>query len=461
MRRLAFLAIVLLLLGTIRHVHGQVPAGLPPGPDDRFKADLLLFVAHPDDDTLAGTYLAKILEEGKRVAVVYGTPGDSGGNQNGPERASSLGAIRQIEARRGLASLGITNVWFLSGHDTAGQDPVRSLANWGHGRVLSEAVRLVRLTRPEVILTWMPMQVAGENHGDHQAASVLAIEAFDLAGDPAAFPEQVAAPTEQFEWLLEGLRPWQPKKIYFMSDAMDTRFMDGHGPSYSVTALSKKGDKYWEYAYRQLQSHVTQYREELEQLAKADAATREKMVTGAQPGDALLDPLRFIRGKSYVRSAVTADVFDGITDAPVSVESPSGTGAGSLAGVSVGLGGPWHFYHRFWTAHSVAELGGIDLHEIGPLGGGATVRVPIVVINHEATPKQVTITTRLPAGWREMDRPATVTVPARGELQFMSRLMAPASAAGGTVDAVYEAAGATALTVRLVMQPGSNPLPQD
>ena len=298
MRRIAFLAIVFLLLGTIRHVHGQAPAGLPPGPDDRFKADLLLFVAHPDDDTLAGTYLAKILEEGKRVAVVYGTPGDSGGNQNGPERASSLGAIRQIEARRGLASLGITNVWFLSGHDTAGQDPVRSLANWGHGRVLSEAVRLVRLTRPEVILTWMPMQVAGENHGDHQAASVLAIEAFDLAGDPAAFPEQVAAPTEQFEWLLEGLRPWQPKKIYFMSDAMDTRFMDGHGPSYSVTALSKKGEKYWEYAYRQLQSHVTQYREELEQLAKADAATREKMVTGAQPGDALLDPLRLIRGKS-------------------------------------------------------------------------------------------------------------------------------------------------------------------
>ena len=69
MRRIAFLAIVFLLLGTIRHVNGQAPAGLPPGPDDRFKADLLLFVAHPDDDTLAGTYLAKILEEGKRVAV--------------------------------------------------------------------------------------------------------------------------------------------------------------------------------------------------------------------------------------------------------------------------------------------------------------------------------------------------------------------------------------------------------
>jgi LmbE family N-acetylglucosaminyl deacetylase len=460
MRRIAVSLGLLLLLAPVPQLLGQSAA--PPAPDDRFKADLLLFVAHPDDDTLAGTYLAKILEDGKRVAVVYGTPGDSGGNQNGPERASSLGAIRQIEARRGLATLGITNVWFLSGHDTAGQDPVRSLANWGHGRVLAEAVRLVRLTRPEVILTWMPMQVAGENHGDHQASSVLAIEAFDLAGDPAAFPEQVAAPTEQFEWLLEGLRPWQPKKIYFMSDAMDTRFMEGHGPSYPVTALSKKGEKYWEYAYRQLQAHVTQYREELEQLAKADQATREKMVTGAQPGDALLDPLRLIRGKSHVRSAVTADVFDGITDAPLSGGVAGSSGPdGSLTGVSIGLGGPWHFYHRFWKAHSVAELAAIDLHEIGPLGGGSSVRVPIVVINHDSTPKQVTVSTRLPAGWRELDRPATVTVPARGELEFTSRLVGPASATGGTVDAVYESAGAAPVTVRLVMQPGSNPLPQD
>jgi hypothetical protein len=326
---------------------------------------------------------------------------------------------------------------------------------------LAEAVRLVRLTRPEVILTWLPMQVAGENHGDHQAAAVVAIEAFDMAGDPSVFPEQLAPPTEQFEWLLEGLRPWQPKKIYFMSDAADTRFMEGHGPSYSVTALSKKGEKYWEYAYRQLQAHVTQYREELEELAKADAATREKMVTGAQPGDALLDPLRFIRGKSYVNSPVTADVFDGITERVASSARGSAPQDGSSAGVTIGLGGPWHFYHHFWQAHSVAELGGIDLHDVGPLGGGATVRVPIVVLNHQSTPKQVSVTARLPAGWRELERPTTVTVPAQSELQFTSRLVGPASPAGGTVDVVYELTGGAPVTVHLVVQPGSNPLPQD
>jgi LmbE family N-acetylglucosaminyl deacetylase len=95
-------------------------------PDARFKTDLLLFVAHPDDDTLPDTYLAKlIVDEGKRVSIVYATPGDSGGNQQGPERGPSLGLVRQIEVRRGLATLGVTNVWILNGHDTAGQDPLR------------------------------------------------------------------------------------------------------------------------------------------------------------------------------------------------------------------------------------------------------------------------------------------------------------------------------------------------
>jgi hypothetical protein len=33
----------------------------------------------------------------------------------------------------------------------------------------------------------MPGFFVGENHGDHQAAGVLATEAFDSAGDPTVF----------------------------------------------------------------------------------------------------------------------------------------------------------------------------------------------------------------------------------------------------------------------------------
>jgi LmbE family N-acetylglucosaminyl deacetylase len=107
----------------------------------------------------------------------------------------------------------------LDGKDTAGQDVLVSLANWDHGAALEQLVRLVRLTRPEVVLTFLPGTFIGEDHGDHQAAGVLATEAFDLAGDPTVFPNQVAEPLKRLEAYLEGLRPWQPKKIFYFPDA--------------------------------------------------------------------------------------------------------------------------------------------------------------------------------------------------------------------------------------------------
>src|SRR6202011_4107491 len=145
----------------------------------------------------ATAYLARAMDEGKRVAVVYGTRGSSGANEAGAEQAAALGAIREIEARRALSMLGIANVWFLDGKDTASQNVLQSLSNWNHGAALQQLVRLVRLTRPEVVLTFLPATFIGEDHGDHQAAGVLATEAFDLGGDPASYPEQLAGPTKR------------------------------------------------------------------------------------------------------------------------------------------------------------------------------------------------------------------------------------------------------------------------
>src|SRR4051795_2452928 len=79
-------------------------------PDNRFKTDLLVVVAHPDDESEIGSYLARLMfDEHKRVAVVFGTRGNGGGNAMGQEQAASLGAIREIEGRRALAYLGIAN----------------------------------------------------------------------------------------------------------------------------------------------------------------------------------------------------------------------------------------------------------------------------------------------------------------------------------------------------------------
>jgi len=65
-------------------------------PDERYKVDILLVVAHPDDEGAATAYLARAIDEGKRVAVVYGTRGSSGANEVGAEQAAALGAIREI-----------------------------------------------------------------------------------------------------------------------------------------------------------------------------------------------------------------------------------------------------------------------------------------------------------------------------------------------------------------------------
>jgi LmbE family N-acetylglucosaminyl deacetylase len=455
MRRVLLGALLVSLAGIGPHAQS-------PAPDLRFKLDLLLVVAHPDDDTLAGTYLAKlIVDEGKRVGVVYCTPGDSGGNQEGPEHGPALGAVREIEARRGLMTLGVTNVWFLSGHDTAGQDPLRSLANWGHGRVLSDAVRLIRLTRPEVVLTWMPMQVAGENHGDHQAASVIATEAFDLAGDPTAFAEQLAAPTQVFENLLEGLRPWQPKKLYFMSDAISTEFMTGHGPSYSVIAKSKDGTRYWEYVDDMLQAHGTQYKRENAARAALARDKRQDMLLHAPPGDALLDPLRLVLGKSAVGGAISGDVFQGVLPGPIPFSPVSHAALQKPPGLQLELGGPWRFYHAFWQSHGLTEMPAMDLHDFGPVGDGGDVRVPLVVTNATSSEQTVAVTAKFPAGWTERQRSATFVVPANAQVEFTSSLTTRAPGTGTVAEVTYRIdAGGSPLAVRIYFQPHGNVLPQ-
>ena len=427
--------------------------------DERFKVDLLLVVAHPDDDVLAGTYLAKLVDEGKRVAVVFMRSGESGGNAAGVERAASLGLIRQIEDARDLATLGITTVWFLAGRDTAGQDPRRSLAVWGHGRALADAVRVVRLTRPDVILTWLPLQVTGENHGDHQAAAVVATEAFDASSDAAAFPEQLAAPVKQFESEYDGLETWQPKKLYFMSDAQDTAFMTGHGPAYPVTDRTSKGVPYWQLAYQQLTAHVTQYRPELEQLAALTPEERERLFVRSPNG--LTNPFRLIRGKSVVGGAADADIFAGMPSGRVS--DPALRPAAPSAAKLLDLGGPWAYYQQFWRAHGLSELDTIPVQPIGPANAQAPVRIPLQLTNAGTAPLVVTLKATLPPGWQGQT-PASVTVPASSSMEVASNVTPDCATANGTAVFTYEASApgqtAATLSVTVVLERSEGGLPQ-
>ena len=363
--------------------------------DERYKADILLVVAHPDDEAAATPYLARALDEGKHVAVAYGTRGSSGENQVGTEQAGALGDIREIEARRSLANFGITNVWFLGGKDTASQDVLQSLANWNHGAALENLVRVVRLTRPEVILTFLPGTFIGEDHGDHQASGVLATEAFDLAGDPAAFPSQVAAPLRRLEPFLENLRPWQPKKIYYFPDADREDLFRDTGPSYSVRDIAKSGKKaYWRLAMEGFLAHETQAKGYIDRIKKMTDAEVEKLAQTDGWGDFQ----HFVRGKSLVGGNVKGDIFEGVTPDAIPFVRPEIAAEPKHGDLSLELAGPWNFYAEFRRAHGLTHLPHPEPPEMA-LQLGTTLVIPLWIRNPTAAAQEFTLAVDLPSGW--------------------------------------------------------------
>src|SRR5579862_2071318 len=348
------------------------------GPDERMKTDILVVVAHPDDEGGVTPYLARaIYDQHKRVAVVFATRGGSGGNDLTREHGPALADIREQEARQACTKLGITNVWFLEGKDTPSQNVLQSLGQWRHGLALEEVVRIVRLTRPEVIITWLPGFFIGENHGDHQASGVLATEAFDIAGDPSVYPAQLAAPVRTNETLLEGLRAWQPKKLYYFPDSQDQNLFKGSGPQLPTGGVSStRNVPYWLMSMEGFGFHLTQYRSYIEKFNKLDE--QHLLAKGKEDGWSDGGDLTF--GKSNVGGTPKDDVLAGITPGPIPFVSHAVTPPETKTGVSVELSGPWGFYETFRRVHGLQHLPKAAVPEIA-IAMGATLQIPLLLNN--------------------------------------------------------------------------------
>jgi LmbE family N-acetylglucosaminyl deacetylase len=166
----------------------------------RETGSVLYVAAHPDDEnTQLITYLAR--GRGYRIAYLSLTRGDGGQNVIGAEFGAQLGMIRTQEllaARR----LDGARQYFTRALDFGFSKDFRETLNiWDHQQVLADVVRVIRLFRPDVVVTRFSPEPGG-THGHHTASAVLAVEAFKLAGDAKAFPEQ-----------LKQLKPWQAKRI--------------------------------------------------------------------------------------------------------------------------------------------------------------------------------------------------------------------------------------------------------
>jgi LmbE family N-acetylglucosaminyl deacetylase len=447
------LCILALFVGTLNAQTPKSPSATQP--DDRFKADVLLIVAHPDDETGVSGYLAQLLDQHKRVEAVYLTHGEAGHNHMGPERAAALGAVREMELRHAMTQFGIDNVWFLGGRDTPTQNVLESLANWRNGAALEEVVRVVRLTRPEVIVTWLPAFFIGENHGDHQAAGVLATEAFDAAGDPSVFPAQLATPVHVNETLFEGLRPWQAKKIYYFSDAQEQDQFKNTGPLYQVTGISTiRKLPYWQIAMEAFEFHLTQYRDYIEGLKKKDEQGLLK--------DGWSDPVQLTFGKSHVGGSATGDVFEGVTPGELAFVPQVEETMKPPSGISIELAGPWGFYETFRRAHGLQQLPKAAVPEIA-IASGATLQIPLLLRNHTNGSKEIALSPTVPEGWVNQTGIGSYSVPAGDDLPVLVTVDSSKNAGKAVEEIVCraQADGQTIGSINLHVRLRSGGLPQD
>lgn len=168
-----------------------------------FLGSVLYIAAHPDDEnTRLISYLSN--QTKARTGYLSLTRGDGGQNLIGPQLRELLGVIRTqelIEARK----IDGGEQFFSRANDFGySKNPTETLAIWDKQNVLSDIVWAIRKFQPDVIINRFDHRSAGTTHGHHTASAMLSVESFDLANNPAIFPEQ-----------LQSVQPWKTKRQFF------------------------------------------------------------------------------------------------------------------------------------------------------------------------------------------------------------------------------------------------------
>ena len=168
-----------------------------------FLGTALFIAAHPDDEN---TRLISYLSNHNKARTIYLslTRGDGGQNLIGSELRELLGVLRTQEL---LAARRVDGgeQWFSRANDFGySKHPKETLKIWDKQEVLADVVWAIRNLKPDVIINRFDHRTSGTTHGHHTASAMLRIEAFDLANNASAYPEQ-----------LELTSTWQPKRAFF------------------------------------------------------------------------------------------------------------------------------------------------------------------------------------------------------------------------------------------------------
>jgi LmbE family N-acetylglucosaminyl deacetylase len=212
-RLLAILVVVLTALAAGQRGEGVPPQPLPQdtgraGLEEmllrlRTTARLMHITAHPDDED-GGMLTLESRGKGVDTLLLTLNRGEGGQNKLGSNLFDELGVLRTLELLAADQYYDVeqrfTGVADFGYSKTADE----TFSKWhGHDAALADMVRVIRTFRADVIASRF-QGTSSDGHGHHQAAGILAREAFRAAADPNRFPEQIQ----------QGLKPWQAKKLY-------------------------------------------------------------------------------------------------------------------------------------------------------------------------------------------------------------------------------------------------------
>ncbi len=211
-RLISFLLLICSLLSSsVRAQNGDAFVQRPPDAASIFQkmeqlevlGTVLYMAAHPDDEN---TRLISWFSRQRKTHTVYLslTRGDGGQNLIGTEISELLGVLRTQELLAARRTDG-GEQWFTRANDFGySKNAEETLRIWNEEEVLADVVYAIRKFRPEIIVNRFDATTSGKTHGHHTASAMLSLEAYRLAGDPNAFPEQ-----------LSTVQPWQPRRVFF------------------------------------------------------------------------------------------------------------------------------------------------------------------------------------------------------------------------------------------------------
>lgn len=240
-----------------------------PTPEE---ADLMILVAHPDDELLffGGAIPTYAVEQQRKVVVCYMTYSNT---------------TRRSELLNGLWAMGVRTYPVIGEFlDTYTSTASECAKNWGKSAALSFVVDTIREYKPKVVVTH---DFDGEyGHGAHRLTAELAEEAYDAAADAEEYPESA-----------EEYGTWQVQKLYsHLYEENQIQF------DWTVPLISMDGKTSLELATEAFALHVTQ-----------QSTSSSMETTGVKYDNTLFGLVRSEVGDDVLKNDFLENVLDPVT----------------------------------------------------------------------------------------------------------------------------------------------------